>query len=135
MIKLDIFQTHKLLGGKLFYPDTVSQQVRCLLVSHPGTDRKPSARLYPDSDSVYCFVCGGPYQPLDYYSKVKGISKDLAREELARKGYEVPDQVYFKTNTKIEADKLRILGDMLKEDETTAIPEIRKYYGELDGKT
>ena len=86
---LTIYEMFERHDGFLMYPVGVSQQVKCNLPSHPGSDRKPSAHLYPDTQKIYCFVCGGPYNPIRYHAEMTGKKYSEARTELANEGFDV----------------------------------------------
>jgi DNA primase len=57
--------------GYQVYPDPHrEQQFRCEL---HGSDRKPSARFYPSTNSTYCWVCQKSRRPVDYVMEHEGL--------------------------------------------------------------
>lgn len=56
-------------------------QVRCL-VHKGGREEAPSARCYPDTDSIYCFACGKTYTPVSLLQAVLGMTRRAAEETL-----------------------------------------------------
>jgi len=132
--ELTIFEVFQMFGGKLRFPSGISQQVCCNLPAHPGADRRPSAHLYPDTQMIYCYVCGGPWNPIAHYSKMKEITYTESRAELVKLGF---DATGFKGRTKrkeLNLRKLSVLREQLNKDLFLGVKAVREYYKELEIK-
>lgn len=62
------------LGYRVTQADA-EQQFACDL---HGPDNKPSARLYPRTNSTYCWACHKPRRPVDLMKEREGVSLDRA---------------------------------------------------------
>ena len=60
----------KLTGTRLISIFELEQQVRC---PFHGKDNKPSARIYPDSDRFYCYVCKESLDAFSFFTKHVGL--------------------------------------------------------------
>lgn len=126
-MKLTIFEVYRLLGGRLRGISGGTQQCKCILPSHPGEDSKPSAKLYSDTDKYYCYVCGGPFDPIGFYMTFKNLSYKKAVVELRNHGYEI---VFNRRQVKVNIDvrKLKELGKQLGKDFDQGVNLTRGYY-------
>lgn len=57
--------------GYTVRPDGTEQQFKCDL--HGGHDAKPSARVYPKSQSFYCFACGKSRDAVSLVMDTEGV--------------------------------------------------------------
>jgi len=114
-------------------PAGQSQQVSCFLPTHPGksltrVDGRPSAHLYPDTQMMYCYVCGGPHNPIKLHAIMTDQTYSEAKKELVSEGYDVAEissRGYKKTMDYKTLSTLRIaLMQNLKE----GIDKVRAYY-------
>ena len=64
------------------------QQFSCALHGD-GSDTKPSSRVYPNSDSAYCYACGKSRDVIEFFREKKGLSFKDALRELER-AYRLP---------------------------------------------
>lgn len=70
--KVTLFSLYPKLTGKTIITSfDVPQQVRC---PFHGKDNKPSARLYPDTDRFYCFVCKESMDAFSFFQAYVGMS-------------------------------------------------------------
>jgi hypothetical protein len=59
-------------------------QVACP-VHKMGEESRPSARLYEDDKSIWCFYCVSQYRPTEVWGAIKQISRDEAATAILRK--------------------------------------------------
>jgi hypothetical protein len=76
---LSIFDVLRKLGKDVEGKET--QQILCPNPQHP--ERRPSARVYEDSNHVHCFGCGRTWDPVGVVKVVKGLSDEGAVEWLS----------------------------------------------------
>lgn len=76
---VSIFDVLAKLGKEVQGKET--QQILCPNPQHP--ERRPSARVYEDSNHVHCFGCGRTWGPVDVVRLVRGISEEAAVEWLS----------------------------------------------------
>lgn len=129
-MKLTIFEVYKMFGGSLRNVSDGTQQCKCILPTHSGEDRRPSARMYLDTNKYYCYVCGGPFDPIRFYRKMKNINYEKAILELRNMGYEI---VSKKRSDPISIDvkRLRELREVLEQDFDKGVILVREYYRSL----
>ena len=100
----------------------VEQQISC---PFHGSDSKPSARFYPESNSMYCFTCKKSWDVVSYVMEEKASSFRSALDLLvsrfnlpidhlpdANQGYKSESNRYKRerdTNSKVDRKKLLML--------------------------
>lgn len=83
---VSIFDVLRKLGKEVEGKET--QQILCPNPQHP--ERRPSARVYDDSNHVHCFGCGRTWDPVAVVALVQGISQDAAVEWISLH-FQLPD--------------------------------------------
>ena len=92
--KLNIAQVCRWIGS--WAPDEMegrSRKIRCPLGEDWHTDggHEKSMRIYPDSNSVYCYAGCGKMGPVALYARYHELSSDIAASQLLdRIGYRPP---------------------------------------------
>ena len=56
------------VGHKIPCPFAANRHAR-------GADNSPSAKFFPDNDSVYCWTCHGSWDVIAFYAEAKGLYK------------------------------------------------------------
>jgi hypothetical protein len=67
--------------GVSITPSSHPQQLRCP-IHKGGGETNRSARVYPDSNSIYCFTCGRSYSEIGLLATYHGISAAAAAKLL-----------------------------------------------------
>jgi hypothetical protein len=132
MKALTIFDVYTRHGGILPMGTTQGQQVRCNLPHHPGKlnglDRRPSAHLYDDTQMMYCYVCGGPFNPIKYHALMTGGTYSEAKVILKSEGYDVDSFVGRVSRNPLNYKELSGLRAELIRNPKQGILSVRKYY-------
>lgn len=63
---------------KLGYQVTMADAEQQFCCELHGADRKPSARLYPRTNSTYCWACHKPRKPVDLIQEHENVSLEAA---------------------------------------------------------
>jgi hypothetical protein len=76
---VSIFDVLRTLG--LMVDGSATQQILCPNPEHP--ERRPSARVYEDSNHVHCFTCGRTWDPLTLVRLVRRVGEAQALDWLS----------------------------------------------------
>jgi hypothetical protein len=101
--------------------DTHSVKVRCPFgpIWHADRGAEPSFRVYPGSNSAYCFAGCGFYTPVWLYAQARDLhSEESARDLLERVGYRAPD---------VEREWERVTASQTKVSEHGLIEALKVY--------
>lgn len=83
---VSVFDVLRKLGKEV--DGKVTQQILCPNPQHP--ERRPSARVYEDSNHVHCFGCGRTWDSVALVSLVQGVSAEAAIEWISLH-FQLPD--------------------------------------------
>ncbi len=83
------------------------QQFSCDLHGD-GRDGKPSARYYPESNSVYCFACGRTRDAITWTMEKEGVKFSEACQKLERVA-RLPPLPWEDEDTEVEAEEEKIV--------------------------
>lgn len=83
---VSVFDVLRKLGKEV--DGKATQQILCPNPQHP--ERRPSARVYEDSNHVHCFGCGRTWDNVALVMLVQGVSAEAAIEWLALH-FQLPD--------------------------------------------
>lgn len=87
-------------------------QVRCPF-HKLGRESTPSARFYPDTDSLYCFACNRSWSPLQLESELAGTTLRDAAETLKAHGIKINLRTaILKEDPKKELDELIVVASL-----------------------
>lgn len=85
-------------GFELRTPE-VEEQISC---PFHGTDRRPSARHYPETNSIHCFTCHKSWDPFYFIMEKKGMRFKEAIDYIGKKyGIETSDVSYGTDGTRM----------------------------------
>lgn len=102
-------------GTELRTP-THEEQISC---PFHGSDRRPSARHYPDTNSIYCFTCKKAWDPFRFMMEKKGMRFMEAIDYMGRRyGIDTSGLTYNPDGTKT----IKFVGAK-KKDKSVLSPE------------
>lgn len=84
-------------GIRLGTPGT-EEQISC---PFHGPDRSPSARHYPETNSIYCFTCKKSWDPVSFVMAKRGVRFKEAVNHLAKKAGIDPSGIW--SNMRVSA--------------------------------
>lgn len=78
-----------------------------------GQEHRPSARFYPDTDSMHCFTCNRSWTPLQFHAEASDATIKEAALQLRAHGIKIsPKTARLSEDPKKELDDLVILASI-----------------------
>jgi len=117
---ISIFQALRDIGVNVDSQE-ISFQINC---PFHGSDKNPSARVYPETNSMYCFTCKCTYDPVGVYAAHFEITRGEAFSVLAKR-YGIKSSSKHPNNKKsldaVMADMLRSIKYVRRLDRVRAL--------------
>lgn len=82
-------------------------------VTHADGGLAPALRLYPDTNSAYCFACGEAFRPVSLLAKARDISNEEAALTLLEQAGYVPENIDDKLAALLADDTPAVDADSL----------------------